>query len=129
MKSVCDRYNRALDSLLQLVCSFEFDAKLPITTTSNAISFVFSALTLLVGWQEEHPACKKLSDGCWCGYLSGAKYKWFAYGPADAIATPSSLALLKSRMVLPFSCQLTQVVLEKRPLTVVMVVVVLCIAH
>jgi len=23
----------------------------------------FSALTLLVGWQEEHPACKKLSGG------------------------------------------------------------------
>jgi len=23
----------------------------------------YSALTLLVGWQEEHPACKKLSDG------------------------------------------------------------------
>ena len=25
--------------------------------------FVFSALTLLVGWQEGHPACKKLSGG------------------------------------------------------------------
>ena len=25
--------------------------------------FVFSALMLLVRWQEEHPACKKLSDG------------------------------------------------------------------
>jgi len=25
--------------------------------------FAFSALTLLVGWQEGHPACKKLSDG------------------------------------------------------------------
>jgi len=23
----------------------------------------FSALTLLVGWQEGHPACKKLSGG------------------------------------------------------------------
>jgi len=31
---------------------------------------------------------------CWCGYLSGAKCKWFAYGPADATATPSSLASL-----------------------------------
>ena len=26
-------------------------------------------------------------------------YKWFAYGPADATATPSSLASVKSRMV------------------------------
>jgi len=24
---------------------------------------VFSALTLLVGWQEGHPACKKLGGG------------------------------------------------------------------
>jgi len=28
---------------------------------------------------------------------------------------PSSLASLKSRMIYPFWCQLTQVVLEKRP--------------
>ena len=27
------------------------------------ITFAFSALTLLVGWQEEHAACKKLSGG------------------------------------------------------------------
>ena len=26
-------------------------------------SFAFSALTLLVGWQEGHPACKKQSGG------------------------------------------------------------------
>jgi len=26
------------------------------------INFAFSALTLLVGHQEEHPACKKLND-------------------------------------------------------------------
>ena len=41
----------------------------------------------------------------------------FAHGPADAIAkTPSSLALFKSRLVLPLWYRLTQVVLEKRPL-------------
>jgi len=36
----------------------------------------FNALTLLVGRlpQEEHLACKKLSDEVWRGYLSGA---WF----------------------------------------------------
>jgi len=27
------------------------------------IPYAFSALTLLVGWQEGHPACKKLSGG------------------------------------------------------------------
>ena len=52
---------------------------------------------------------------CWC-YLSGARCKWFAYGPADVTATPSSLASLKSRFVQHFWCRLTQVVLEKMPL-------------
>ena len=51
------------------------------------------ALTLLVGQQEGHPACKNWVVRYWHGYLSGARCKWFAYyGPADAIATPSSLA-------------------------------------
>jgi len=48
--------------------------------------FAFSALTLLVGRQEGHPACEKLSGGCWRGYLSGARCR-LAYGPADATAT------------------------------------------
>ena len=30
---------------------------------------------------------------CWCGYLSGVKWKWLAYGVADATVTPSSLFL------------------------------------
>ena len=47
----------------------------------------FSALTLLVGRQEGHPACKKLSGGvlAWLCVLSEA------YGPADATATPCLL--------------------------------------
>jgi len=45
--------------------------------------FAFSALMLLVGWQEGHSACKKLE--LW-GYLSGARCR-LAYGPADATAT------------------------------------------
>ena len=42
---------------------------------------------------------------CWCGHLSGARSRLFAYCPADATAiqkTPSSLATFKSRVVLPF---------------------------
>ena len=46
----------------------------------------FSALTLLVGRQEGHPACKNWVVGCWHGYLSGARCRR-AYGPADATAT------------------------------------------
>jgi len=45
----------------------------------------FSALTLMVGQQEGHPACKKLSCGV-LAWLSGARCR-LAYGPADATAT------------------------------------------
>ena len=33
----------------------------------------FSALKLLVGRHEEHPACKNWLMRCWCGCLSGAR--------------------------------------------------------
>ena len=46
----------------------------------------FSALTLLAGRQEGHPACKNWVVGCWHGYLSGTRCR-LAYGPADATAT------------------------------------------
>jgi len=46
----------------------------------------FSALTLLVGWQEGHPACKKLSGGVLAWLCIWVKVQ-FAYGPADATAT------------------------------------------
>ena len=45
----------------------------------------FSALTLLVGRQEGHPACKKLSGGM-LAWLSGMRCR-LAYSPADATAT------------------------------------------
>ena len=44
---------------------------------------------------------------CWHGYQSAARRKWFAYGPADATATPSSVASLKSSLVSPFWCWFT----------------------
>jgi len=59
----------------------------------------FSALTLLVGPQEGHSACKDWVVRYWRGYLSGVRCKLFAYGPADATATPSCLAPVKFRMV------------------------------
>jgi len=51
-------------------------------TLSVTYMDAFSALTLLVGRQEGHPACKKLSSGVCRGYLSGARCR-LAYGPAD----------------------------------------------
>ena len=53
----------------------------------------FSALTPLVGRQEDHLTCKELEDEV----LSEARCEWL--GPADATATPSSLASLKFRFV------------------------------
>jgi len=50
-----------------------------VSTVGQVVAF--SALTLLVGRQEGHPACKKRVVGCWRGCLSGA------HGPADATAT------------------------------------------
>jgi len=45
----------------------------------------FSALMLLVGRQEGHPTCKKLSGGMLV-WLSGMRCR-LAYSPADATAT------------------------------------------
>jgi len=50
------------------------------------VCYAFSALTLLVGRQEGHLACKNRVVGYWHGYLSGARCR-LAYGPADATAT------------------------------------------
>ena len=48
-----------------------------------------------VGWAwEERPACKNWLMRCWCGYLSAARCRLFAYGPADAIAIPKPHHLL-----------------------------------
>jgi len=65
-----------------------------VYTRQNLKLHGFSALTLLVGWQEGHPACKNWVVGCWHGYLSGARCK-FAHGPADATATHCLLVSVK----------------------------------
>ena len=71
----------------------------------------FSALTLLVGWQEGHPACKKLS-GVVLAYLSGAMCIW----PSCCHWHSLSLASVKSRLVLLFWYRLTWVVPDRGPL-------------
>ena len=57
-------------------------------------STAFSALTLFVGSQEEHPAGINWAMGCWRGYLSGARCRLFAYGPAKTTAIPKLHHLL-----------------------------------
>jgi len=62
--------------------------RLLISSITTYFAMVFSALTLLVGRQEGHPACTKLSGEVLKvhGYLSGTRCR-LAYGPADATAT------------------------------------------
>jgi len=67
--------------------------------------------------QEEYPACKKLTDEmlAWLSVWSKVQVICiWSTGPPDAIATPSSLASLKSIFVQPFWCRLTQVATEKK---------------
>jgi len=46
-----------------------------IKTSSSIPAFAFSALTLLAGQQEGHPACKKLSGGM-LAWLSRLRCRW-----------------------------------------------------
>jgi len=73
------------------------------TVGKNTTRCVRSALTLLVGRQEEHPAGKKLSDEVLALLSVWSEVQMICigpYGPADdATAITSSLASLKSRLV------------------------------
>ena len=77
--------------------------------------FVFSALTLLVGRQEGHPACKKLS-GWVLAWLSVWSEMQTCIWPSWCHCHSLSLASVKSRLVLPFWYRPTRVVLDKGPL-------------
>jgi len=74
------------------------------------LAIAFSALTLLVGWQEGHPACKKLS-GRMLAWLSGwgADLHMVQQMPLPLTVYCSS----KSRLVLTFWYLLTRVVPDK----------------
>ena len=77
----------------------------------------FSALTLLVGRQEGHPACKKLSGGV-LAWLSVWSEMQTCMWPSWCHCHSLSLASVKSRLVLPFWYRLTRVVPDKGPLNV-----------
>ena len=83
------------------------------STTSLLVAF--RALTLLVGWQEGHPACKKLSGGvlAWLSTWSEVQTCiWSSWCHCHSM----SLVSVKSRLVLPFWYRLTWVVPDKGPL-------------
>jgi len=77
--------------------------------------FAFSALTLVVGQQEGHPACRKLSGGT-LAWLSVWDEMQICICPADATATHYLLLQLIqigfTCLVLPFWYRFTRVVLD-----------------
>ena len=75
--------------------------------------YAFSALTLLVGRQEGHPACKKLSGGV-LAWLSVWSKLQTCIWPSWCHCHSLSLVSVKSRLVSPFWYWLTWVVPEKR---------------
>jgi len=85
----------------------------------------FSALTLLVGRQEGHPACKKLSSEV-VAWLSVWSEVQTCIWPSGFYCHSLSLASVKSRLVLPFWFRLTRVVPDKGPLNGCVCVCVCC---
>jgi len=81
----------------------------------SILEAVFSALTLLVGQQEGHLACKKLSGGVlvWLSVWSEVQT---CIWPSGCNCHSLSLASVKSRLVSPFWFRLTLVVPDKGPL-------------
>ena len=86
-----------------------------MNSVSVEASSAFSALTLLVGWQEGHLACKKLSGGVlvWLSVWSKVQ---ICIWPSWCHCHSLSLAPVKSGLVLPFWYRLTRVVPDKGPL-------------
>ena len=81
--------------------------------TGMCYVIAFSALTLLVGRQEGHPACKKLE----CAGVVISLERCPDFHMAQLMPLPlMSLASVKSRLVLPFWYWLTWVVPDKGPL-------------
>jgi len=86
-----------------------------VADVSLSSCLAFSALTLLVGRQEGHPACKNLEWWvlAWLSVWSGMQSCiWLSWCHCYSL----SLASVKSRLVLPFWYRLTRVVPEKEPL-------------
>jgi len=73
----------------------------------------FSGLTLLIGQQEGHPACKKLSGGMLAWFSVWGEVHVHCIWPTGCHCLSMSLASVKSRLVLPFRYLLTRVVPDK----------------
>jgi len=94
-------YNQEIQ--IQVICRI----KVTVSTCST--------LTLLVGRQEGHLACKNLSGGVLAWLFVWSEVLTCIW-PSGCHCHSLSLASVKSRLVLPFWYRLTQVVPDKGPL-------------
>ena len=85
----------------------------------------FGALTLLVGRQEGHPACKKLSGGVLAWLLVWSDVQ-ICIWPSWCHCHSLSLDSVQSRWIFPSWYRLTWVVPDKGPLNGCVCVCVLC---
>jgi len=86
----------------------------------NFLDTAFIALMLLVGWQEGHPACKKLNGGvlCWSRICLGQSADLHV---AQLMPLPLTVSCSsKSSLALPYWYRLIRAVLDKGPLNVCM---------
>jgi len=104
-------------TILSPVCYMLLTAVMHLSSYCNRCTrnCTFSALTLLVGRQEGHPACKKLSGGMLVWLYVWSKVQTCIW-PSWCYCHSLSLASVKSRLVPPFWYRLTWVVPEKGPL-------------
>ena len=91
-----------------LLCSFNFCLLYLFIYFVLPCKIAFSALTLLVGLQEGHPACKKLSGGvlAWLSVWSDVQT---CIWPSRCHCHSLSLASVKSRFVFTARCNASAV--------------------
>ena len=109
-----DEVNRRVVSL-RMTCTVDRHTFNSVGSQFHMRAAAFSALTLLVGRQEGHPACKKLSGGvpAWLTVWSEVQT---CIWPSWCHCHSLSLASVKTRLVLPFWYRPTRVVPDKGPL-------------
>jgi len=78
-------------------CPHAWGLKLVLTTQQINILLPSELWRCWLGVRKSIRPIKNWVTRCWHGYLSGARYRWFAYGPADATAILSFPASLKCR--------------------------------
>ena len=80
-------WNKLPNHLQSNISREQFVRKLDGFVCTGLKGISFSALMLLVGRQEGHPACKKLSSGVLVCLSVWSEVQTCMYGPADATAT------------------------------------------